>query len=184
MIIDPATFRRVNPNYPISTLKPEDKDSLSDSECDDSDKPKDSFSDGEGQDQTTQFNNGKKEPKPRKKLVKDKETDLYHCVDVPVDEEGNVVQTEKIEEIPSQNNSGNPEFTDEEYLIASPVAVGFSFSEKLWLEFAVRGIRDIAWNESAFDSLVIPNDQKHVVKSLVSSHERSAKENITDIIQG
>ncbi|KAL2049574.1 hypothetical protein ABVK25_010153 [Lepraria finkii] len=181
VMIDPANFRHFNPNYPISTLKPEDKDILSDSESDDSDKSKDNSSDGEGQDQTTQFDNGKK-PKPRKKWVKDKKTDKYHCVDVPVGEEGNVA--EKIEEIPSQNDSGKREFTDEEYLIASPVVLGFSFGDKRWLEFAVGGIRDIAWNESAFDALVIPNDQKQVVKSLVSSHERNAGKNITDIIQG
>ena len=183
-MIDPATFRRLNPNYPISTLKPEDKDILSDSESDDSDKPEDNSSDGEGQDQITQFDDGKKEPKPRQKWVKDKKSDAYHCVDVPVDEEGNVVQAEEIEEIPSQNDSGKREFTDEEHLIASPVALGFSFEEKLWLEFPVRGIRDIAWNENAFDSLVIPPRQKHVVESLVSTHEQNARKNITDIIQG
>ncbi len=182
-MIDPATFRRINPNYPISTLKPEDKGILSDSESDDNDESKDS-SDGEGENHTTQFDDGKKERKPKKKLVKDEETEAYYCVEVPVDEEGNVVQKEDIEELPSQNNSGKREFTDEEYLIASPVAFGFSFGEKLWLEFAVSSIQDIAWNESAFDSLIIPNDQKHVVKSLVESHERNAEKNIDDIIQG
>jgi len=32
VIVDPATFRRINPNYPISTPKFEDKDILSNSE--------------------------------------------------------------------------------------------------------------------------------------------------------
>ncbi len=135
---------------------------------------------------TTQVSSmmGKRSRNPKKKLVKDEETDTYHLVDVPVDEGGNVVQEEDIEEIPSQNDSGKRKFTDEEYLIASPIALGFSFGEKLWLEFAVSGIQDVTWNESAFDSLVIPNEHKHVVKSLVESHERNAKKNIDDIIQG
>ncbi len=182
-MIDPATFRRFNPNYPISTLKPEDKDILSDSESDDNDESDDS-SDEEDENHTSQFDDGKKKPKPKKKLVKNEETDTYHLVDVPVDEEGNVVQEEDIEEIPNPNGSGKREFTDEEYLIASPVALGFSFGEKLWLEFAVSGIQDVTWNESAFDSLVIPDDQKHVVRSLVESHERNAKKNIDDFIEG
>ena len=99
-MIDPATFRRINPNYPIPTLKARDKDVLSDSESDGSDEAENNSSDGESQDQTTQFDDGKKEPKTRRKLVQDKETNTYHCVDVPVDEEGNVVQVEKIKEIP------------------------------------------------------------------------------------
>ncbi|KAK3169312.1 hypothetical protein OEA41_008695 [Lepraria neglecta] len=169
VMIDPATFRRINPNYPISTIKPEDKDILSEPESDDSDEPKDNSSDGEDQDQTDQFDDGKKEPKPRMKWVKDKETNKFHCVDVPVNEAGNVVQAEEIEEIPRQNNSGQREFTDEEYLIASPVALGFSFDVKLWLELAVDGIREIDWNENAFDSLVIPQAQKKVVQSLKAS---------------
>ncbi|KAL9100253.1 MAG: hypothetical protein Q9163_004345 [Psora crenata] len=96
----------------------------------------------------------------------------------------NMVQKEDIEELQSQNNSGKREFTDKEYLITSPVAFGFSFGEKLWLEFAVSSIQDIAWNESAFDSLVIPSNQKHVLKSLVELHERNTEKNIDNIIQG
>jgi hypothetical protein len=34
-----------------------------------------------------------------------------------------------------------PEFSDEEYLIASPVVLGFAFAEKQWLGFAVSGVR-------------------------------------------
>ena len=183
-MIDPATFRRINPNYPITTLKARDKDILSDSESDGSDEAENNSSDGKSQDQTTQFDDGKREPKPRRKLVQDKETNTYHCIDVPIDKEGNVVQVEKIKEIPNQNSSGKREFTNDEYLIASPVALGFCFNKKLWLEITVRGIREVSWNEKAFDSLVLPTEKKNVVKSLVSTHERNAKKNIADIIQG
>ena len=174
-MIDPATFRRINPNYTIPTLKALDKDILSDSESDGSDEAENNSSDGEGQDQTTQFDDGKREPKPRRKLVQDKETNTYQCVDMPVDEEGNVVQVEKIKEIPNQNSSGKREFTNDEYLIASPVVLGFCFNKKLWLEITVHGIREISWNEKAFDSLVLPIEKKNVIKSLVSTHEENAK---------
>lgn len=97
-MIDPATFRRINPNYPVSTLKPEDKDILSNSESDNNDESKDS-SNGEGENHTTQFDNRRKERKPKKKLVKDEETEAYYYIEVPVDKEGNIVQKEDIEEL-------------------------------------------------------------------------------------
>lgn len=182
-MINSTTFRRCNSNYPISTLKHGDKNILSDSESENNDEFEDS-SDEKGENHTSQFDDGKKKPKPKKKLVKNEKIDTYHLIDVSIDEEGNVIQKENIEKIPSQNDFGKREFTDEEYLIASSIALGFSFDEKLWLEFAVSGIQDVTWNESAFDSLVILNEHKHVVKSLVESHERNAKKNIDDIIQG
>jgi len=130
MMIDSTTFRRFNPNYPISTLKHGDKNILSDSESENNDEFEDS-SDEESENHTSQFDDGKKEPKPKKKLIKDEKIDTYHLIDVPIDEEDNVVQEENIENISSQNDFGKREFTDEEYLIASSIALGFSFDEKL-----------------------------------------------------
>ena len=75
-------------------------------------------------------------------------------------------------------------FTNDELLIASPVVLGFSFNEKLWLEFTVSGIREIDWNEGAFDALVLPDNQKTIVKALVESHTFNTAQNIDDVIQG
>ena len=77
-----------------------------------------------------------------------------------------------------------PVFTDDEYLIASSVVLGFSFAEKLWLEFTVSGIRDIVWNEGAYESLVLPEDTKAIVKALVESHKYHPAQSIDDVIQG
>ena len=66
------------------------------------------------------------------------------------------------------------EFTEQKQLISSPLVLGFAFSEKLWLEFTVGGIQDIQWNEGAFDSLVLPENQKPIVKALVQSHTSGA----------
>ena len=57
-----------------------------------------------------------------------------------------------------------PEFSDEEYLIASPVVLGFAFAEKLWLEFTVSGVKEIQWNETAYESLVLEPKTKDIVK--------------------
>jgi SpoVK/Ycf46/Vps4 family AAA+-type ATPase len=77
-----------------------------------------------------------------------------------------------------------PVFSDEEYLIASPVVLGFAFTEKLWLEFTVSGVEEIAWNEQAYESLVLEPSTKEIVKALVESHKYHATESIDDVIQG
>jgi hypothetical protein len=76
------------------------------------------------------------------------------------------------------------EFTREELLTASPVALGFAFAEKVWLEFKVSAISEVVFNDQAFDSLVLPDSQKSLVKALVSSHSFHAHKSIDDIICG
>jgi hypothetical protein len=54
-------------------------------------------------------------------------------------------------------------------LICSPVIVGYSFASLEWFEFDVRGITDIQWNEKAWDSLVLNEKLKELIKASVSS---------------
>lgn len=179
VMVDPAIHRRINPNYPISTVKPKDPDLFDpfDGDSDDDScccvEPSDSESDGghRGGDDDT--------PRPKFKIMSDKEGKT-HIIEVEVDENGNEVQNEDMDKI----GDVEPEFTEEDLLIASPVVLGFAFSEKLWLEFTVSGIRDIEWNQGAFDSLVLPDNQKSIVKALVESHTFHAAQNIDDVIQG
>ena len=116
------------------------------------------------------------EPKMKLKVVLD-EKEKPHLVEVPVDADGQEIIVEKLEEVPSkvadkdagtavveEDKKALPTFTDEEYLIASPVVLGFAFAEKLWLEFTVSGVKDIVWNEGAYDSLVLEDNTKDIVK--------------------
>ncbi|MCJ1462495.1 hypothetical protein MMC07_001097 [Pseudocyphellaria aurata] len=182
VMVDPAIHRRINPNYPISTVKPKDPDILDEDEdsedescrcCESSDedrKPPDQLEDAD-------------KPKTKMKLIMD-ENEKPHIVEVEMDENGNEIQKEDIDRLPGQDDAVEREFSAEELLIASPVVLGFAFSEKLWLEFTVSGINDIDWNEGAFDSLVLPDNQKSIVKALVESHTFQASRNIDDVIQG
>ena len=188
IMVDPAIHRRINPNYPISTVKAGDPDILDDPEDDDSDADscadcQESSSDGgHGSEARDQFKETDKNT-TKYKLIKD-DDDRYMVVEVEVDENGNEMLKEDIEEIPGQEPTVEREFTEEEFLIASPVVLGFAFSEKLWLEFSVSGIKDIDWNEGAFNSLVLPDNQKAIVRALVESHTFEASRNIDDVIQG
>ncbi|OJD34408.1 aaa family atpase [Diplodia corticola] len=189
VMIDPAIFRRINPNYPISVIKPKDQDGLYDfASC--------GCSDDESDDELEGPQNFGEEREERQryrfKIVYDEKKEA-HVIQVPIDDEGNEIQTEKLEKLSEDGESakeGNDEgktkheFTEEELLIASPVVLGFAFSEKRWMEFSLSGVRDIEWNEGAFDSLVLRQDQKSIVKALVSSHKFHAAQTIDDVVQG
>jgi hypothetical protein len=185
IMVDPALHRRINPNYPISTVRPKDPDSIdSSSEEEDSDACCcDGSSSGTDRGNLSHESDSNR---PKYKIVRDKKGKA-HVIEVEEDENGNEIIKEdldKIEKGEGNKAASEPEFTEEELLIASPVVLGFAFSEKLWLEFSVSGVTDIQWNEGAFNSLVLPDNQKSIVKALVESHTFHAAENIDDVIQG
>ncbi|KAI0658134.1 P-loop containing nucleoside triphosphate hydrolase protein [Cubamyces menziesii] len=72
--------------------------------------------------------------------------------------------------------------TDEELLLASPILYGFSFTEKLWMEFDVENVSPIVWSNEAFDGLVLAAGRKDMLRSLVEAH--TANSGFDDIIRG
>jgi SpoVK/Ycf46/Vps4 family AAA+-type ATPase len=180
VMIDPAIHRRINPNYPISTVRPKDPDFIDDSDGAGSDGGCCCAISESDSDQPYVNRRDSDAPRVRYKVIQDKEG-RPHVVEVELDENGNEIQEEKMDEV---EDPSERDFTEEELLIASPVVLGFAFSEKLWLEFSISGISNIDWNEDAFDSLVLPGNQKSIVKALVESHTFCAAQNIDDVIQG
>jgi len=190
IMVDPAIHRRILPNYQVSTVKPkEEDDGDNSSDGYDSDACGCVSSDEDGGENTPL--EPVDEERTKTKVVFD-ENNEAHIVEVPVDEDGNEIKKEKLDEIKSKDGDAKdtedkkaiPLFTDEEYLIASPVVLGFAFAEKLWLEFTVSGIKDIVWNEGAYESLVLEANTKEIVKALVESHKYHPAESIDDVIQG
>lgn len=188
VMIDPATFRKVNPNYPISLIKPNEGDDLwggggSDSDdddcsCCDSDDG-DAIGGGHEVLKATDADEGKS-PRYKYKLVKDNRGAKF--VAVEVDENGDPVRSQQLDSL--QLVEKKRSYTEEELLLTSPVVLGFAFSEKLWLEFSLSGIHDITYNDQAFSSLVLPGDQKSTVHALVKSHKFHAAKTIDDVVQG
>lgn len=190
IMVDPSIFRRVNPNYLISLVKTNDLDEDENDTDDCSDCCKSGDSDDDGVVGSTDYTDKRKKDKGSKtkwKVILDKDNN-YQVVKVEFDEHGVEINTEKIEKFitegEDQGQVTKREFTDEELLIASPVVLGFAFSEKLWLEFSLSGVREIDWNEGAFGSLVLPPNQKSIVKALVESHKFHAAKTIDDVVQG
>lgn len=54
-------------------------------------------------------------------------------------------------------------------LLCSPVIVGYSLASLEWLEFDVHGIEDVKWNEEAWDSLLLDEKMKELIKASVAS---------------
>jgi hypothetical protein len=68
--------------------------------------------------------------------------------------------------------------TEEKLLITSPLVVGFSLSEKCWMEFSLSGIEDVNWSNDAFDSLVLPYCIKKNLTDLISRHLLDQTQNV------
>lgn len=179
VMVDPAIHRRINPNYQVSVVRPKDHDTGGGDdetddddcyECDAQDEDDEDGSDGSGDEQ-----------KYVTRLVKDKEGhvrlmkvpkeeaekgagDKLDAVTPKDGESDTKVDTEGSEDTDVTEAESTPVFSDEEYLISSPVVLGFAFSEKLWLEFTVSGIKEIQWNEGAYESLVLEPKTKDIVK--------------------
>jgi hypothetical protein len=179
VMIDPAIFRRINPNYPLSYLK---QDELAQNEDDEEEEDDEDDCCG-GSDEEDD-----NEPKDKLRLImwKDKRG-KRHPIRIPqsiIDAEASATPEKNLSGCDSNSDSKQQIFTEEELLIASPVVLGFAFSEKLWLEFSLSGISPIEWNSEAFSSLVLPSRIKQNLKGLVSSHRFNAARTIDDVIQG
>ena len=184
VMVDPATFRRTNPNYQLSCIKPDElcaesegaEQGLSDV-CSISCEDIELLSDSEKSEKDPlrvvmwKDNRGKKHPIAVHQSTIDYENGVAD--DTIIKLEGN-----------DDSDTANHVFTEEELLIASPVVLGFAFSEKLWLEFSLLGIGDIQWDTEAFDSLVLPDNIKSTLKGLVASHRFNAARTIDDVVQG
>ncbi|TGO13469.1 hypothetical protein BTUL_0069g00360 [Botrytis tulipae] len=87
------------------------------------------------------------------------------------------------------NNDKNPTcstikpLASEHLIICSPLLKGYALKEKLWLEFLVDVPTDIAWSNSAFQSLVLPPSQKELIHAIaISQISNSSK--FDDVING
>jgi ATPase family associated with various cellular activities (AAA) len=70
---------------------------------------------------------------------------------------------------------------ENELVLCAPTAFGYAFTEKAWVQMTVDGISPIVWDTEAFNKLVLPDNTKKLVKSLVQACRTDGKL-IKDII--
>ncbi|KAI0357755.1 P-loop containing nucleoside triphosphate hydrolase protein [Trametes cingulata] len=73
-------------------------------------------------------------------------------------------------DVRSHSHAEDQALKEEDLLLASPILYGYSLSDKIWLEFNVQHIQPITWNEEAFQNLVLADDRKDLLRSLVDAH--------------
>jgi len=158
IMVDGATFRRLNPNYQFPVPVP---------------------SKAEQEAVQRQMNPGDypyEPPVPYQPMMVPQYTSTGQLV-VPGFGNASLVQSRKATDI-----TGNADVPEEDLLLASTVVFGFSLSDKMWLEFDAENIEDVEWNSDAFANLVLPLDRKQLLQSLVEAHHHEL--GFDDFIKG
>jgi hypothetical protein len=75
---------------------------------------------------------------------------------------------------------GDAKIKESDYWRCLPALYGFSLSVKQWGRLELDGMTDIKWRDDAWDKLVLEEDKKDMIYSLVKFHGQG----FTDIIEG
>ncbi|KAJ5835805.1 hypothetical protein N7447_001831 [Penicillium robsamsonii] len=87
-------------------------------------------------------------------------------------------------EIPEERESGPVyDLTDEQLLLCNTRLRGYSLKFKRWVSFDVNNINDIAWNDSAFPKLILPDGYQNLLLSFVEA-QSDKQLAFDDIIEG
>ncbi|KAK7531114.1 P-loop containing nucleoside triphosphate hydrolase protein [Phyllosticta citricarpa] len=73
--------------------------------------------------------------------------------------------------------------TEEQKLMTSPIVRGYSLKNKQWLKFFVNSVKEIEWQEDAFESLVLPSNQKELILGFTDAQRRHI-DAFDDVIEG
>ncbi|KAG2123316.1 P-loop containing nucleoside triphosphate hydrolase protein [Suillus cothurnatus] len=75
------------------------------------------------------------------------------------------------------------ELEEEQYIICTPVVIGFCFGTKQWGGFALDCLRDVSWSLEPFNRLVLDSRHKELIHALVEQHA-SRVSTFDDFVQG
>lgn len=84
------------------------------------------------------------------------------------------------------DSSLSGKLSDDQRLVSTPIVRGYALKDKRWLEFYIDGVREITWNQHAFDSLVLPHAQQDLKQLILAFADAQSKQldGFDDIIQG
>ncbi|KAF4465443.1 ATPase [Fusarium albosuccineum] len=89
----------------------------------------------------------------------------------------------KVDELAIEGKDAIDNPTDEQLLLCNSKVRGYSLKTKLWGEFDVDGVADIAWNDDAFSNLLLPAGYKNLILSFINE-KGSNQPAFDDIIEG
>jgi hypothetical protein len=73
--------------------------------------------------------------------------------------------------------------TKSQLILTTPLVRGYALKTKKWLQFFVDTVSEIAWNNDAFASLVLPEDQKELILAFAES-QIQYKQKFDDFVSG
>ncbi|RTE83715.1 hypothetical protein BHE90_001729 [Fusarium euwallaceae] len=76
-----------------------------------------------------------------------------------------------------------PPLTEDQLLMTYPMVRGYSLKNKRWMEFFIDDVSEVKFNDQAFESLVLPKDQKDLILAFAESQVKY-KNVFDDIISG
>lgn len=87
------------------------------------------------------------------------------------------------EDVATGEKNNVKSLTKDQLLLCSASLKGYSLKNKKWLTFSIGSVLDIEYNESAFESLVLPEDHKELILALAESQVQH-RDSFDDVIQG
>ncbi len=87
------------------------------------------------------------------------------------------------EDVVTGERSNPKSLTKDQLLLCSASLKGYSLKNKKWLIFSIGSVAAIEYNESAFESLVLPEDHKELILALAESQVQH-RDSFDDVIQG
>ena len=87
------------------------------------------------------------------------------------------------EDVVTGERSSPKSLTNDQLLLCSASLKGYSLKNKKWLTFSIGSVAAIEYNESAFESLVLPEDHKELILALAESQVQH-RDSFDDVIQG
>ena len=85
--------------------------------------------------------------------------------------------------VDDEEKTTRPPLTDEQKLICTPIVRGYSLREKGWLNFFVDFLSDVVFNTKAFESLVLPGNEKELILGFASTPEVYRRQ-FDDVVEG
>ncbi|KAF4977276.1 hypothetical protein FZEAL_6164 [Fusarium zealandicum] len=80
-------------------------------------------------------------------------------------------------------NGERPTLTEEQLIMTYPMVRGYALKNKRWMEFFIDEVTEVKFNGQAFNSLVLPQDQKELILAFAQSQVKY-KDAFDDIISG
>jgi hypothetical protein len=85
--------------------------------------------------------------------------------------------------LPTFDETDEYDLSDEHLLICDYEVPGFSLDDKKWCWLAIDKIREVEFNTDAFEKLLLPQEQKDMIHSLVQVHTNKDL-SFDDVIKG